>query len=128
MILTGYVAAVTFRSAFWQHPHHFRWILSLGRLLPPWAVLTSNVALYASFIFISVAFPRSLRGKERVLVAGWVPGVLLSPVQGVVSESLAAAIQYLKAGSMMVAFLAAVAIFLEGPEDENAPVDGTIPE
>jgi hypothetical protein len=128
VILTGYVAAVTFRSAFWQHPHHFRWFLSLGRLLPPWAVLTANVALCASFIYLCVAFPRGLRGKERVLVAGWVPGVLLSPVQGLVSESLAAAIQYFKAGSIMVAFLAAVAILVEGPEGENVPVDGTIPE
>jgi hypothetical protein len=86
------------------------------------------VALYASFIYLCVAFPRGLRGKERVLVAGWVPGVLLSPVQGLVSESLAAAIQYFKAGSIMVAFLAAVAILVEGPEGENVPVDGTIPE
>ena len=128
VILTGYVAAVTFRSTFWQHPHHFRWILSLGRLLPPWAALTANVALYASLIFLCVAFPRSLRGKERVLVAGWVPGVLLSPVQGLVSESLAAVIQYLKAGSIMVAFLAAVAILLERREGENTPVNVTIPE
>jgi hypothetical protein len=28
----------------------------------------------------------------------------------------------------MVAFLAAVAILVEGPEGENVPVDGTIPE
>jgi hypothetical protein len=128
VILNGYVAALTFRSAFSQRPHHFRWILSLGSLLPQWAVLTANVALYASLIFLCVAFPLGLRGKERVLVAGWVPNVLLSPVQGLVSESMAAGIQYLKAGSMMIAFLAAVAILLERPEGENTPVDSTTPE
>ena len=128
VILNGYVAASTFRSAFSQHPHRFRWMLPFGGPLPHWAFLTANVALYASLIFLCVAFPIGLRGKERVLVAGWVPNVLLSPVQGLVSGSMAAGIQYFKAGSMMVAFLVAVAILLERPEGENSPVDGTIPE
>ncbi len=57
-----------------------------------------------------------------------VPGVLLSPIQGMVSVWLAAAIQYVKAASIMVAFFAAVAILLEGSVSGNAPSDGTVPE
>jgi hypothetical protein len=127
VILTGYVAALTLRAAFWQHPRHFHWMLPLDHLLPLWAVLTANVALYACLIFLCIAFPRELRSKERVLVVGWIPGVLLSPIQGLVSVSLATAIQYVKAASMTVAFLAAVAILVEGPVSGNGPAEGTVP-
>jgi hypothetical protein len=45
-----------------------------------------------------------------------------------VSASLAAAIQHVKAASIMVAFAAAVAILLEGRVKDNAPSDGVLPE
>jgi hypothetical protein len=125
--LTGYVAALTLRAAFSQSPHTFHWILSLGHLLPSWAVWAANVAFYVCLLCLCIAFPLSLRGKERVLVAGWVPGVLLSPVQGVVSVSVAAAIQHVKAVSMVIAFVAAVLILLEGPASASAPPADTVP-
>lgn len=125
--LTGYVAALTLRAAFWQAPYTLHWILSLGHLLPSWAVWTANVAFYVCLLCLCIAFPVSLRGKERVLVAGWVPGVLLSPVQGVVSVSVAAALQHVKAVSIVIAFFAAVAILLEGPVSGSAPPEGTVP-
>ena len=127
MLLTSYIAAITFRAAFWQIPHRFHWIIQLDYLLPPWAVLTANLAYYALLLFACIAFPRSLRGKERFLVAGWVPGVLLGPIQGLVSASLADAIQYVKAGSIMVALFAAVVILIEGPVDDEAEVE-PVPE
>src|SRR6476661_8974702 len=127
VVLTGYVAALSLRAAFWQSPHHFRWLLPLDMLLPARATLAVNVALYASLLWLCVMFPRALQGKERLLVAGWVPGVLLSPIQGMVSVSLAGAIQYFKAASIMVAFFAAVAIFLEPPASGSAPPEGTVP-
>jgi hypothetical protein len=46
----------------------------------------------------------------------------------VVSAWLAAAIQYVKAASIMVAFAAAVVILIEGPEDDNARPEKTVPE
>ena len=128
VVLTGYVAALSLRAAFWQSPHHFHWLLPLDALLPARPTLAVNVALYAWLFWLCVVFPRALHGKERVLVAGWVPGVLLSPIQGMVSASLAAAIQYVKAASIMVAFFAAVAILLEGPVSGSAPPEGTVPE
>jgi hypothetical protein len=36
VILTGYIAALAIRSAFWQSAHYFHWLLPLGRLLPAW--------------------------------------------------------------------------------------------
>ena len=92
------------------------------------ATVAVNVALYAWLLWLCVVFPRALQGKQRVLVAGWVPGVLLSPIQGMVSASLAAASQHVKAASIMVAFLAAVAILIEGPLTGSAPPDGTVLE
>jgi len=128
VILTGFVAAQTLRAAFWKRPHHFRWILPLEHVLPPWAVLTANVALYAGLLVLCIAFPRELRGKERVLVAGWIPGVLLSPIQGMVSPLLAAVIQYVKAASIIVAFAAAMVILVEGSASDNVPSDAAVRE
>jgi hypothetical protein len=128
VVLTGYVAALSLRAAFWQSPHHFQWLLPLNALLPARFNLAVNVALYAWLLWLCVVFPRAFQGKERVLIAGWVPGVLLSPIQGMVSASLAVAIQYVKAASIMAAFFAAVAIFLEGPVSGSAPPEGTVPE
>jgi len=44
-----------------------------------------------------------------------------------VSASLGAAIQYVKAATIMIAFAAAVVILLEGNVGDNAPSDGTLP-
>lgn len=115
VILTGYVAVLTLRSALWESPHPFHWLLPGEHLLPSWAVLTANLAIYAWILWLCVVLPKTLQGKERVLVGGWIPGLLLSPIQGVVSVSLANAIQYLKAFGITVAFLVALAILIEGP-------------
>ena len=129
VVLTGYVAALALRAAFWQSPHHFHWLLPLDTLLPARATLVLNVALYVLLFSLCIVFPRGLQGKERLLVAGWVPGVLLSPMQGIVSASLAVAIQYVKAASIMVAFFAAVAILVEGAGTDNtSQSEGAVPE
>lgn len=128
VLLTGFVAAQTLRAAFWQHPRDFHWMLSFDHLLPAWAVPIVNWAFYAWVLWLCIVFPKAFQGKERVLVLGWVPGVLLSPIQGLVSVSLATAIQYVKAASIMVAFLAIVAILVEGPVSANGPAEDTVPE
>jgi hypothetical protein len=121
-VLTGYTAALALRSSFWEYPHHVHWIFD--NLLPPRAVLVVNVALYACMLYLCIALPLTLLGKERVLVVAWVPGVLLSPIQAMVSAPLAAAIQYVKAISIIVAFVTALVILLEGPANANARSDG----
>jgi hypothetical protein len=127
VVLTGYITTLTLRAAFWQSPHRFHWILPLDHLLAAWVVLTANVVVYAWMVWLCIVFPRALQGKERALVAGWVPGLLLGPIQGMVSASLAADIQYVKAASIMVSFGAAVAIFLEGLQTGTGPSDRTAP-
>jgi hypothetical protein len=126
--MTGYVAALTIRSAFWEHPHQFHWPIALGNLLPAWAVLTVNAMFYAYILWLCIVFPRALQWRERVLVLGWVPALLLSPIQGLLPVSLATAIQYVKAASITVAFLAVLTILVEGPASANGPAEGTVPD
>lgn len=72
-----------------------------------------NLAFYAWLVWLCVVFPRALHGKERVLAIGWALSLLLSLIQGLVSASLAAFIQYVSAASIMVALFAAIAILIE---------------
>ncbi len=128
VLLTGYVAALTLRAALWQSPHHFHWLLPVGTFLPARATLPVNVALYAWLLWLCIVFPRALYGKERVLVVGWVPGVLLSPIQGLVSVSFAALIQDVKAVSILLVFFAAIGILIEGPVSGNSASDSSVPD
>jgi hypothetical protein len=123
VILTGYIAALTIRAAFWQLPHRFHWFIQLDYLLPQWAVLTANLTFYALLLSTCIGLLWSLRGKERFVVAGWVLAVLLGPIQGMISRSLDDAIQYVKAGSIMVALFAAVVILIEGPVNDEAAAE-----
>jgi hypothetical protein len=104
VVLTGYVAALTLRAAFWQSPHRFHWILPVDTFLPARATLVVNVAL------------------------GWVLSLLLSLIQGLVSAALAALIQYVRAASIMVAFFAALAILIEGPFSGNSAPNSNVAE
>ena len=98
-------------------------LLMCDGLLPAWAVLMGNVVIYGWILWLCIIFPRVLQGNERVLVAGWVPSLALGPIQGLMSVSLATAIQYVKAASMMVAFIAAVVILVQGSGMRIAPSD-----
>ena len=126
LVLTACVMALSFRTAFSQSAHHFRWLLPLDFLLPPWGLWVANAAVYAYLLWQCAVFFWALQGKERVLFAGWMPSIFLSPIQGWVSMSFAAAIQYVKAVSISVAFVAAVLILLAAPPRDQAPSDGSV--
>ena len=128
VVLTGYVAELTFRAAIWQPPHHFHWLLPVDSILTARATLVVNVALYAWVLWLCIVFPRALHGKERVLVVGWVLSLLLSLTQGLMSASLAAFVQYVRAASIMVAFFAALAILIEGPTSGTSAPHSNVPE
>ena len=85
------------------------------------------MVIYGWILWLCIVFPRALQGKERVLVAGWVPSLVLGSIQGMVSVSLATALQYVKAASMMVAFIAAVVILVESSGMRTAPSDRVVP-
>jgi hypothetical protein len=97
----------------------------LDAFLPTWATLPVNVGLYVWLLWPCIVFPRALHGKERVLVIGW---LLLSLIQGLVSVSLAALIQYVRAASIMVAFFASVAILLQGTVNSSLAADSNVSE
>jgi hypothetical protein len=128
VVLTGYVAALTLRAAFWQSPHHFHWLLPVDTFLAARATLAVNLVFYASMVWLCIVFPRALHGKERVLALGWAVSLLLSLIQGLVSASLGAFIQYVRSASMMVAFFAVVAILIEGPTRNTAASDEAVPQ
>ncbi len=128
VVLTGYVAALTLRSAFRQSPHHFHWLLPVDTFLPARATLVVNVAFYAWLLWLSIVFPWAARGKEHVLVIGWALSLLLSLIQGLVRPSLAALIQDVRATSMTVAFFAVMAILIEGRVSGDSAPDSNVSE
>ena len=70
---------------------------------------------YAGLLWGGVLLFRIAQGKERFLVAGWLIGGFFGPILNLVSASAAAEFDYVKAIGMLVAFLAAVQIFLTMP-------------
>lgn len=123
LVLTGLVAAMSLRAAFSSSPHHSHGLLPLDFLLPAWALWAVNVAFYAYLLWLCVVCFRVAISKERVLVAGWFLLFLLSPIQNLVSTSAAAAIEYIKAVSIAVAFVAVLVLLLEGPTRDNTSSD-----
>jgi len=82
-IVTGFVGIMTFRAAFFhpvRHPH-FHLASSIGFLFPRWALLPLNVAFYAWVVWLCLVFFRAARGKERIVVGGWLPGHPIGPRQ-----------------------------------------------
>jgi hypothetical protein len=128
VVLTSYVAAPTLRAAFWQSPHHFHWLLPVDTFLSARATLAVNLVFYGCLVWLCIAFPRALRGKERILAIGWALSLLLSLIQGLVSASLAAFIQYVRALSIMVALCAAVAFLIESSVGGNSALDSNVSE
>lgn len=122
VILTGYVTVLTLRFAFWESPHDFHWLLPLvprPHLLSRRGRVGLNLTFYAWLLWACKGLLRTAQGRERPLLAGWVSWILLSLIQVIVPISFAAAIQYVKAISIMVAFAAAVVILVEGPKTDT---------
>src|SRR5215469_4492591 len=79
--LTGYLAVMDFRAAFSHIPRKSRWLIPLDSLpLPIWAAVTINVAFYIYMLWLGVFFFRGGKGKERVVIAGFLTAALISPV------------------------------------------------
>jgi hypothetical protein len=81
-------------------------------MLPRGAQLLINAAFYGYLLWLWVVFFLMAKGKERIWVAGWGPGLLLNPIKSVVPSPVVTAIRQFQAFSLAVAFLAAVSIFL----------------
>jgi hypothetical protein len=126
--LTGFVAAVTFRNVFFFPPHHRRshWFLDAGFILPKWALLPLNFAFYAYLIWLCIVFFRAAQGRERTLVVGWCPGILLDPLSALF-PSVAETVQFFDAVGITVAFIASVLIVREFPGRFDKQSGDTLP-
>ena len=111
LCVTALFTALSFGGLVSHSQHKYHWLVDLQFLLPTWAVAALNLALYGYLIWLGVVFYRIARGMERVLVIGWFAGILLGPLENIFPVS--AAIDYLSVVGMVLAFLAAVHIFLK---------------
>ena len=119
--LTGLIAAQSFRAAFSHAPRSPHWSLPLDFIsLPIWVIAIVNVAFYLCLVWAVAMFYRIAQREERVVVAGWLGVFLLIPLQRLVSTPGAAAIQWVKAASMGLAFVAAAFILLKS----HVPAEG----
>jgi hypothetical protein len=85
----------------------------MGTILPSWLNTPVNVVFYGYLLWLCFWFFRAARGKERIVVAGWCPGLILGPFKHFVSDADISVIQYVEAVSIAVAFVAAVLILIE---------------
>jgi hypothetical protein len=114
--LTGFIAAQSFRAAFSHAPRNPHWLMPLDFIpLPIWVIATINVAFYLYLIWVFAMLYRIAQHEERVVVAGWLGVLLLIPLQRLVSTRGAAAIQWVKAASIGLAFIAAAFISFKRP-------------
>jgi hypothetical protein len=117
LCLTGFVATLSvwdavsrsFHGVVYRSQHRLPWLLDLRFMLPTRAAVAVNVGFYAYLFYLGIVFYRMAQGKERVLVAGWFVGIFLGPVQ-ILALVSAAAVNYVQAAGMAVAFVAAVHI------------------
>ena len=111
--LTGIVVALSLRQVARHAQHKSYWLLDLRSILPASAAAVAEVAFCAYLLWLGLVFYRVAQGKERILVAGWFGSLFLGLIQRLVSTSTAAAIDWVKAGCMLLALLAAVDILLK---------------
>lgn len=112
-ILTGFVATLSFRDAFFRSPRPSHALLLRDFLgLPQWVLLAINVAFYGYLVWVCILFFRIAQGRERAIVAGWSLGIVLFPAKYFLSTSTAAAIRYVDCAAMVVALLAALTTLL----------------
>jgi hypothetical protein len=111
LCFTGFLFAISIRVLFLDIWHggrpQFQWPLTF-EFLPSWAVITTNIALYAYILWLGIVLYRIARGGERIVVAGWFADVLLGPVKILVSPAGVLAIRYVQTAAMAAAFFTAL--------------------
>ncbi len=129
LFITGYAMALSFRDVLTHFQRQYHWLLDLDWLvywhisLPAWVVAGVNLAFYAGLLWGGTLLYRIAQGKERVLVVGWAAVIFLGLIQILVSAPAAAAIDYVQAFVMLVAFVTAVDILLRMPASGFPRVD-----
>jgi hypothetical protein len=86
-------------------------------ILPPWAVVIINVVFYGYFLWLGVVFALAAMRKEEKTI--WVANavtIVLTPVR-VLLPSIKGPVQLVRTGLFLIAFLAAVALFVSFWDD-----------
>jgi hypothetical protein len=108
-VLTGFLFAMSIRALFLYARHGGQPQFQLpftSEVLPSWAIVAVNLALYAYLLWLGVVFYRIARNGERVVVAGWAADFLLGPTKIIFSPAGALAIRYVQTAAMATAFMA----------------------
>lgn len=66
-------------SLHWNHKKSY-WLITAPFLRGFWPLLVANALLYAYICWIAFWLTRGTKRTERVFVAGWFTGLLLSPL------------------------------------------------
>jgi len=111
LLLTGLVAAQTFRGAFAANQHHSRWLFPLFFSVPRWTFLTLQFAFIGYLLWVGFVFFRAAAGKERIIVAAWSFAVFSGPVSTFLPRFAVRSVECVAALGMLAAFLATVDIF-----------------
>jgi len=88
-------------------------------------VTTEFGVLRVSGLGLNVFF-RAAQGRERILVAGWCPGILLAPLRRFF-PSATDIVQFFEVVGMTIAFVASVLIVREFHGRINKQPGGTLP-
>jgi hypothetical protein len=80
---------------------------------------------YAYLLWLCIVFFRAAKGRERVVVAGWCPGLLLGPFKNTFSISATDAIQFFEVVGITIALVESVLIFREYSGLNDTPLGST---
>jgi hypothetical protein len=122
LCLTGWLAVLNSWNLLAHSTRQHHWPLDfdlfayLHLALPASLTAGINLLFYAFLLGAGIHICRSVRGSERLLVAGWIVAGFLGVIQIVVSEPvLVRALQYAKTVILTAAVIAAVDILWRMP-------------
>ena len=109
--LSAYVLVLTIRDLL--QPAHAEpgWLITPERWLPIWLTVVLNLVFYSVFCWVGLSWTRSARGGERLFIAAWSAGVLLSPLKSL-GPQWSLTIHYVCDFGLAVALLVAMSLVL----------------
>jgi hypothetical protein len=111
VLATGIVTFDVIREVVLNPTKRVDWLLSPFLSLPLWVTVAANVVFYLFALWIGVLWFWGTKGKERVVAGGWLLGWILLSVESF--WPAVSIIRYIDAITWGIAFLAALAVFLE---------------
>lgn len=109
--LTALLFVWSVRDVPTVHKRQQGWLLPLDFFLHGWALVAANVIFYIWLLWLAFWFIRGTHGRERVVVVGWLPNILLPPLL-LLRPSWTVGITYIGIFGLAVALLAAVSLLL----------------